>query len=113
MQVKPNFGPLTRERLETGHAWLEQMPDDHWFIQVFATDASQHAEVETLLRRLSSGKLEMSRIHVYYSELSGKPRLGVMYGNYPTRAAASAGIRELPMSLRANKPYPRKIARLR
>jgi type II secretory pathway predicted ATPase ExeA/septal ring-binding cell division protein DamX len=111
--VKPKAGPLTRERLEAGHAWLEQLPDDRWFIQVFATDASQHAEVETLLRRLSSSKAEMSNIHVYYSELSGKPRFGVMYGDYPTRAAASAAIRELPKPLRANKPYPRRIARLR
>ena len=112
-QVKPRFGPLTRERLDAGQAWLEQLPDDHWFIQIFATDASQHAEVETLLRRVSSGKSGMSNIHVYYSELSGKPRLGVTYGSYATRAAASADIRELPKPLQANKPYPRKVARLR
>lgn len=112
-QVKPRFGPLTRERLEAGLAWLEQLPDDHWFIQVFATDASQHAEVETLLRRLSSGKVDMNSIHVYYSELSGRPRLGVTYGNYPTRAAASAEMRGLPKLLLANKPYPRKGSRLR
>jgi MSHA biogenesis protein MshM len=111
--VKPKVGPLTRDRLEAGHAWLEQLPDDRWFIQVFATNAGQHAEVETLLRRLSSSKAEMSNIHVYYSELSGKPRFGVMYGDYPTRAAASAAIRELPKPLRANQPYPRKVARLR
>ena len=111
--VKQKIGPLTRERLEAGHVWLEQLPDDRWFIQVFATDASQHAEVEMLLRRLPSSKPEMSNIYVYYSELSGKPRFGVMYGEYPTRSAASAAIRELPKPLRANKPYPRKIARLR
>ena len=111
--IKPRFGPLTRAHLEAGQAWLEQLPDDHWFIQVFATDASQHAEVETLLRRLSSGKIEMTSIHVYYSELSGKPRLGVMYGDYSTRAAAGAALRELPKPLRASKPYPRKIERLR
>ena len=112
-QLKPSFGPLTRERLEAGKAWLEQQPDDHWFIQIFATNASQHADVETLLRRLSSSKSEMNNIHVYFSELSGKPRLGVIYGSYPTRTAAAAAIRELSKPLRANKPYPRMIARLR
>jgi MSHA biogenesis protein MshM len=111
--VKPKVGPLTRERLEAGQDWLKQLPDDRWFIQVFATDASQHAEIETLLRRLSSSMPEMSKVHVYYSELSGKPRLGVMYGDYPTRAAASAAIRGLPELLRASKPYPRKVIRLR
>jgi MSHA biogenesis protein MshM len=112
-QANPRFGPLTRERLEAGQAWLAQLPDDHWFIQIFATDASQHAEVESLLRRLSSSKSEMNNIHVYFSELSGKPRLGVTYGNYPTRAAATTAIRELSKPLQANKPYPRMIARLR
>lgn len=111
--VKPAVGPLTRERLEAGQDWLQQLPDDRWFIQLFATDASQHAEIETLLRRLSSSKSEMGKIHVYYSELSGKPRLGVMYGDYPTRAAASAAIRDLPQLLRAGKPYPRQVINLR
>ncbi|NJD35663.1 MAG: AAA family ATPase [Betaproteobacteria bacterium] len=111
--IKPYIGLLTRERLEAGHDWLEKLPDDRWFIQVFATDANQHAEVEALLRLLSSSQAEMSNTHVYYSELSGKPRFGVTYGDYPTRAAASAAIRELPSPLRGNNPYPRMIARLR
>lgn len=113
IQGKPTFGPLTRERLEAGLAWLEQQPDDHWFIQVFATDASQHAEVESLLRRLSSAKGDLGSIYIYYTEQSSTPRLGVTYGSYPTRAAATADIRELPKALRANKPYPRKVVRLR
>jgi DamX protein len=52
-------------------------------------------------------------VRVYYSELSGKPRYGVTYGDYPTNAAAAAAIRELPKPLRANKPYPRQVVRLR
>jgi hypothetical protein len=109
----PNIGPLTRERLAAGHGWLEKLPDDRWFIQVFATNANQHAEVEALLRMLSSSQSDMINTHVYYSELSGKPRFGVTYGDYPTWAAASAAIHELPSPLRANNPYPRMIARLR
>ncbi|MDP2823224.1 MAG: AAA family ATPase [Sulfuritalea sp.] len=110
---KPAVGRLTLERLEAGRIWLEQLPDDHWFIQVFATDADRHGEIETLLRKVSSGKTEMAKVHVYYSELSGKPRYGVIYGNYSTREAASAAIRGLPQVLRASKPYPRQVVRLR
>ena len=109
----PKVGRLTRERLEAGRAWLEQLPDDRWFIQIFAADAGHHAEIETLLRRFSSSKIEMSSIHVYYSELSGKPRFGVTYSDYATREAASAALRELPKPLRASKPYPRQVVRLR
>jgi type II secretory pathway predicted ATPase ExeA len=113
-QATPHkLGPLTTERLEAGQAWLRQLPDDRWFIQLFATDASRHAEVENLLRRLSSSEVEMDKVHVYYSELSGKPRFGVTYGNFSSAGAASAAIRSLPQMLRANKPYPRPAIRLR
>lgn len=109
----PKLGPLTTERLEAGKDWLKQLPDDRWFIQLFATDAVRHAEVENLLRRLPSGGVEMDKVHVYYSDLSGKPRYGVTYGNYASAAAASAAARTLPQVLRANKPYPRQAVRLR
>ena len=111
--ASPQLGPLTTERLEAGQAWLKQLPDDRWFIQLFATDASRHAEVENLLRRLPSGAVEIDKVHVYYSELSGKPRYGVTYGNYASAGAASAAVRALPQVLRANKPYPRQAIRLR
>jgi type II secretory pathway predicted ATPase ExeA/septal ring-binding cell division protein DamX len=109
----PRAGPLTQARLEAGRAWLEQQPNDRWFIQVFATDASRHGEIESMLRRLPPSKPEMDNVRVYYSELSGKPRYGIMYGEYATRAAAVAAIGDLPKSLRVIKPYPRQVVRLR
>ncbi|MDK9703149.1 MAG: AAA family ATPase [Sulfuritalea sp.] len=111
--TKPSIGPLTLERLQAGHAWLAKLPDDRWFIQVFATDAGRHGEIETLLRRLSSGNTDMSNVRVYYSELSGAPRYGVTYGEFASREAASAAIRGLPYALRVTKPYPRQAVRLR
>jgi type II secretory pathway predicted ATPase ExeA/septal ring-binding cell division protein DamX len=110
---KLKLGRLTLERLDAGRIWLEQLPNERWFIQIFAADAVRHAEIETLLRRVSSSKAELGNIHVYYSELSGKPRFGVTYGDYASAAAASAAIRELPKTLRASKPYPRQVVRLR
>jgi type II secretory pathway predicted ATPase ExeA/septal ring-binding cell division protein DamX len=111
--TSPKLGPLTTARLEAGQVWLQQLPDDRWFIQLFATEASRHAEVENLLRRLPSAGVEMDKVHVYYSELSGKPRYGVTYGSYPSAGAASAAARGLPQVLRVNKPYPRPAMRLR
>jgi MSHA biogenesis protein MshM len=111
--VQPKAGPLTVARLEAGRTWLEQLPNDRWFIQLFATDASRHGEIEGFLRKLSSNKMKMDKVHVYYSELSGKPRYGITYGEYSTRDEAAAAMRELPKSLRAGKPYPRQVVRLR
>jgi type II secretory pathway predicted ATPase ExeA/septal ring-binding cell division protein DamX len=110
---KPKVGRLTRERLETSRPWLEQLPNDRWFIQVFATDASRYAEVESLLRRLPAIGEDAEKVRVYYSELSGTPRYGVIYGDFSSREAASAAIRTLPKQLRNSKPYPRQAIRLR
>ena len=110
---RAKLGRLTREKLETSRPWLEQLPNNHWFIQVFATDASRHAEVEALLRRLTTMNDDLEKVRVYYSELSGAPRYGVIYGDYSSREAASAAIRALPKQLRSSKPYPRQAIRLR
>lgn len=111
--AKPRAGRLTRERLDASHAWLEQVPSSRWFIQVFDAEASRHGEVEALLRRLADGGTDMDSIHVYHSELSGKPRFGVIYGDYPSREAATTAMRALPKELRVSKPYPRQVVRLR
>ena len=104
---------MTRERLESSRAWLEQLPGDHWFIQIFAADADRHGEVESLLRRLAATGEDSDQLRVYFSELSGRPRYGVIYGDYPSREKAVAAIRGLSKQLRANKPYPRPAVRLR
>lgn len=111
--LKPKLGRLTQERIEAGQLWLQQTSNGRWFVQVFDTDASRHAEVETLLRNLSANDIDLAGIHAYYSELSGKPRYGVIYGDFASREAATAAIRDLPKQLRANQPYPRQVARLR
>ena len=112
-QLRHKIGKLTRKHLETGNAWQTTVPDDHWFIQVLSVDAERHGEVETLLRRLSASAIDMDNVRAYYSELSGKPRFGVIYGDYPSRAAASASLSDMPKALRTSKPYPRQAVRLR
>ena len=111
--LKPKLGRLTLERLEAGRLRLQQAPNDRWFVQVFDTDASRHADVEALLRSLSANNIDLGGIHAYYSELSGKPRYGVIYGDFATREASTAAIRDLPKPLRINQPYPRQVVRLR
>lgn len=110
---KAKLGRLTLERIEAGQLWLQQTSNGRWFVQIFDADASRHAEVESLLRGLSANNIDLAGIHAYYSELSGKPRYGVIYGDFATREAAAAAIRDLPKPLRANQPYPRQVARLR
>ncbi len=111
--AQKKMGRLTRERLEASRPWLEQVPNERWFIQVFDADAGRHAEVEALLRRIPAKSDENLQVRVYYSDLSGSPRYGVIYGDFDSREAAAAAIRALPRQLQANKPYPRQAVRLR
>lgn len=107
------LGPLTRERLESSREWLRGLPNDRWFIQLFAANADRHGEVELLLRRLAADGVDMDKIRVYHSDLSGAPRYGVIYAEYPSRRSAAAAMRKLPKVMQVNQPYPRQAIRLR
>lgn len=104
--------PLTQSRLKAGENWLKKVSDDRWFIQLWTTDATQKSEIERLLKD-AARQNGFDNIHLYFSSLSGKPRYGIIYGDYPTRAAAAEAITELPTMLKKNKPYPRQVIRLK
>lgn len=103
---------LTEQALRRGNAWLVAAPDDRWFLQLYAVDADEAGKVESYLRRLSD-TADTEAIHVYRSDLSGKMRYGVIYGDYPIRSAALTAAKQLPAWVQATRPYPRQVKRLR
>ncbi|HLA34244.1 MAG TPA: ATPase, partial [Rhodocyclaceae bacterium] len=104
---------LTQARLAAGQAWLERADSQHWFIQVLGLPAEQRSRIEDLLRNPALNENDLDNIRVYYSELSGQPRYGLIYGDYPTQEAALTALRQLPPALKAAKPYPRQVMKLR
>ncbi|TAJ22890.1 MAG: AAA family ATPase [Rugosibacter sp.] len=104
--------PLTQARIAAGQHWLEKAPNDHWFIQIWATDATQQEQVESFLNA-AAPQADFNNLRVYFSPLSGQPRYGIIYGEYPTRATAVAAIKQLPDILKKTKPYARQVSRLR
>jgi MSHA biogenesis protein MshM len=80
---------------------------------LFATDADRPREIAAFLNKVTASTLDMNDIHIYQSALSGKIRYGIVYGEYPTKAAAKSAIAALPKALQVNKPYPRQVSRLR
>ena len=104
---------LTQARLAAGQAWLERADNRHWFIQVLGIPADQRSRIEDLLRNPALNENDLDNIRVYYSELSGQPRYGLIYGDYPTQEAALTALRQLPPALKAAKPYPRQVMKLR
>ena len=106
-----NFGPLTRDHFSQFEAWQPGTTRERYFIQLLATDAGSTAEIENFLIR--AGKLlNPEELRAYRSSLSGRDRVGVIYGDYPNREAATAAMRALPEAIRQAHPYPRQVAKL-
>lgn len=107
------LSPRIQQYLTAGQQWLAQAPDHHWFIQLLVAEGDQVAEVERFLRNAAGYSLDTDQLRLYASSPNGEPRLGVIYGDYPTRSAAIAAINQLPLPLRRAKPYPRQVIRLK
>ena len=101
-----------QQRLAEHRLWFEQTPDERWFIQLLGTDSSQVRRVESLLGR-ADALLDPAKVRVYFVPLNGTERMGVIYGDFPNRGAASEALKTLPTELRPYRPYPRQLIRLR
>ena len=105
--------PLTlAERIDATRRWLETARDSHYFIQLLNVDASSEKEVVDFISR-NSATLDLRQVRVYRSSLSGRDRLGVIYGDYPSREQANAALAKLGEVTPSSKPYVRSVSRLR
>lgn len=111
-QSKIRFGPLTRKHLEQFDEWIEKTSQRDYFIQLLSTDAQHTGEIEGFLAKANE-YLNPDEIRAYRSSLSGRDRVGVIYGSYPTREAAAEAMLTLPESIKAAQPFPRQVSRLR
>jgi septal ring-binding cell division protein DamX len=100
------------ERIAATNEWLQKTPDSHSFIQLLLTDADNEREVDTFIGR-QSRILDARQIRVYRSTRGGRNRLGVIYGDFPTRSAANAVLAALAESLPSGRPYVRSVGNLR
>jgi septal ring-binding cell division protein DamX len=52
-------------------------------------------------------------VRAYLSALSGRERLGIIYGDFATANEAGEALNQLPADLRALGPYVRTVSKLR
>jgi type II secretory pathway predicted ATPase ExeA len=109
---KIRFAPLTRQHFGQYDQWIADAPNNHYFIQLLATDATQTGEIEGFLARATS-LLDPSQIRAYRSSLSGRDRVGVIFGDYASREEAIEAMQTLPESIKAAQPFPRQVSKLR
>jgi len=105
------FGPLTRQHFTQYERWIAEAPRNHYFIQLLATDAQSTGEIEGFLARAAK-VLEPEAIRAYRSNLSGRDRVGIIYGDFPSREEAAAAMQALPENIRAAQPFPRQVSKL-
>jgi type II secretory pathway predicted ATPase ExeA len=99
-------------RITATDAWLKNVPDTHYFIQLLNIEASSQNDVNYFLDN-EVNALDPQLIRVYRSSLKGQDRIGVIYGDYPTRESANKALMQLPKGSRPGKPYVRSVSKLR
>ena len=106
------FGAQTSDRIAATDRWLKSVAEDRWFIQLLATEARSAEKIESFVAG-TEGLVGSQDLHVYVAKVNGNQRVGVIYGDYPSREEALAAVAQLPEPLRALKPFPRKVKWLR
>lgn len=106
------LGKLTQQRLQEQLGWFAHAPDNRWFVQLLGTDSTQAQRVEDFLAQADQ-LLDASQVRVYFVEMRGSERVGIIYGDFDTEAQAAAAAKKIPAPLRFNDPYPRQVKRLR
>lgn len=108
----PAAPPTLAERITATDAWLNSTPATHYFIQLLSTDGGNERGVELFLATIEKS-LDPAQIRVYRSNLSGRERLGVIYGDYATRELAQAELARLGPTGAGSSPYIRTVSKLR
>ncbi len=103
--------PLTAQHAAQFDAWLPTAAGENYFIQLTSRNEAHAADIETFLAR--AGKtVDPAGLRVYRSGPPENVQIGVIFGDYPSRAAAWTAIRALPEALRRMRPYPRPVSAL-
>ena len=88
------------------------MPDSHYVIQLLSTDGNSERDVMSFLDS-SSTLLDRQQLRAYRSNLSGRDRLGVIYGDFQTLETANVELAKMVRIDPASKPYVRSVSKLR
>ncbi len=106
------LGATAQDRLEETKQWITATADDRWFIQLVATNATQLGYAEQYLAR-ADALLSPEHAGLYVASTGKEQRVGIIYGDFASRRAASEAIGRLPAELRVNSPFPRQLLRLK
>ncbi len=100
--AKPAEKPVTVAKAAPGSSWYASQPGSNYVVQIVGT--SSEASAQNVAKELGG------EARYFKKTLNGKPLYVVTYGNFPSHAAATAAIKNLPAKTQAGKPWPRTVA---
>jgi type II secretory pathway predicted ATPase ExeA len=103
--------PLIAQFAAQFEAWLPTAASENYFIQLTARNAAHAPDIENFLARAGKS-LDPAQLRVFRSGPPENVQIGIVFGDYPTRSAAWAAIRNLPEPIRRMRPYPRPVSAL-
>lgn len=104
---------LLGERIAAARTLLEREADTRYSVELFVTDNTDPARMERFLVR-ARGLALLNDLYVIPLVSGRHYRLRVVYGDFPDRASAAEGARQLPPKYRkAFRTTPRSFADLR
>ncbi len=87
-----------------GNAWLLAQRPGHYTLQILGGGS------ETAIRQFVVANRLTGPSAILQTARNGKPWYVLLYGAYPSRAAASQALAQMSATVRAAKPWPRSIA---
>lgn len=99
-------------RLSAGLALLEEAGPGRFVVQLMMANANEPAYLASYLAEASRA-LSADEVFLYPSGSAQYPKVGVLYGTFPTRQEAAQAIGALPEGLRRFRPYVRTVQAVR
>lgn len=109
----PRGQKLLTERLDATLAMLQQVPDEHYAVELFVTENIDPARMERFLVR-ARDLVPLEDVFIIPMASGGQYRLRVVYGDFPNREEAVAAEKRLPPKYQAAfRTSPRSFGELR
>jgi MSHA biogenesis protein MshM len=113
LAMRPAAGmPLVSERLQASRQWLADSQTGELTIQLLLSEDDDLAKMEKLLSNQPYKGL-LSNIYLYRSEVNGRQRWNVLYGEFDSKSQALTALADLPATLQVHQPYLRSLTALR
>ncbi len=112
LSIQPAAGlPHVSQRLAASQRWLGKATDG-LTIQLLLSDDADLGKIEKLFEKPAYKGL-LREIYLTRSEVGGRLRWNVLYGDFSSKSKALAEIADLPDEVRKRQPYLRSLSALR